>query len=78
MSIEEALNEIRSEKKWYWVPDGKGGVRASSSMMVMAQRIEDGRAKLQTIREFFQTFGYEVEMNMTVKKNPDVRKNLQK
>ena len=67
MTIQEALNEIRSKPKWYFVTDEHGELRERENLVQTAQRIEDGRAKPETIRRFFAQFGYELEVNMEVK-----------
>lgn len=67
MSIIEALNKIRSEPRWYYqMRDGE--LIPETTLIVTAQRIENGRCKPDTIKRFFETFGYEVEINQVVKK----------
>lgn len=68
MTIKEALTEIRSQPKWYFVSDGKGGIRQATHLIQTAQRIEDGRAKPETVRKFLAQFGYELELNMEARK----------
>lgn len=62
MSISDALNEIRSVPKWYMTSSDR------DNLIQVAQRIEDGRAKPETIKKFFSKFGYDVELNMEVTK----------
>ena len=65
MTIQEALNEIRSEPRWYYqMRDGE--LIPETTLIVTAQRIENGRCKPDTIKRFFETFGYEVEINERV------------
>lgn len=66
MTILEALNEIRSEVGWYHISDGNGGTKPESTLIGTAQRIEDGRCKPDTIRKFFEQFGYKVETTYSV------------
>lgn len=67
MTIEDALKEIKSEPKWYYrIRDGK--LIPVATLVVTAQRIQDGRAKPSTVKKFFEEFGYKVEINQTVKK----------
>lgn len=68
MTIKEALEEIKSQPKWYMINDENGKLIQDSSLIVMAQRIEDGRAKPSSITRFFKLFGYEVNINMEVTK----------
>lgn len=68
MTIQEALNEIRSKPKWYFVTDDKGEFIPHPRLIQTAQKIEDGRAKPATIKKFFDTFGYDLEVNMNLRK----------
>lgn len=68
MTIEEALNEIRSEPKWYYKLGDNGEMTPKSTLIAMAQRIEDNRAKPETIQAFFKEFGYKVTIKMEVSK----------
>lgn len=68
MTIEQALNEIRSEPKWYYRVDESGEMIPKSTLIAMAQRIEDNRAKPETIQAFFKKFGYTVTIKMEVSK----------
>lgn len=63
MTIQEALQEIRSVPKWYFV-DGIEDTRLSQT----ARMIERGMCKPETVKAFFQRFGYSVEVNMEVRK----------
>lgn len=68
MTIQEALNEIRSKPKWYFVTDDKGDLIPHPRLIQTAQKIEDGRAKPATIKKFFETFGYELVIDMNLDK----------
>lgn len=68
MTILEALNEIRSKTGWYYLSDGNGGIKPVSTLIGTAQRIEDGRCKPDTIKRFFEQFGYKVETSYLVTK----------
>lgn len=65
MTIKEALNEIRSEPRWYYQMRD-GNLVPETTLITTAQRIEDGRCKPDTIKRFFETFGYKVEINEKV------------
>jgi hypothetical protein len=68
MTIQEALKELRSKPKWYFTPADKEEDTIRTKHILTAQRIEDGRCKPETIKTFFSHFGYEVEVNMEVRK----------
>lgn len=63
MTIKEALQEIRSTPKWYFV-DGIEDTRLSQT----ARMIERDMCKPETVKSFFERFGYNVEVNMEVRK----------
>lgn len=65
MTIKEALDKIRSEPKWYYqMRDGK--LIPEATLVIVAQRIENGRCKPETIKRFFEQFGYEFKIHMEV------------
>lgn len=67
MTIKEALIEIKSRPKWYQILNEDGSVNVST-MIYTAQRIEDGRCKPETIRSFFERFGYEYKFEEKIEK----------
>jgi len=69
MSTQEALKKIRSIPKWYWERDDKGDYNPSPLLIQTAQRIEDGRAKPDTVKSFFAKFGFVVDYKIKVKKS---------
>lgn len=67
MTIKEALDEIRSEPKWYYqMRDGE--LIPEATLLITAQRIESGRCKPETIKKFFEQFGYEFKIIIEVNK----------
>lgn len=66
MTIQEALDEIRSRNKWYAIVDNENNPVPQSNLFIVAQRIEQGKAKEDTIRKFFDYFGYELNVSKTV------------
>lgn len=64
MTIEEVLEEITSECKYYV------GIMHQSSASNTVQRIRLGLAKQSTIRKFFNAFGYVGAYNEWQKKSP--------
>lgn len=57
MTIEEAINEIRSTYKWYAIDVDDNKQKANC---ITARCILKGTAKQKRTREFFEKFGYEV------------------
>ncbi|GEM_PF-2553416 len=68
MTIKEALEKIKSEPKWYLIPDDKGGLK---NLVNISKRIEDGTAKPSTIKEFFGHYGYEVVVKIEFERNEE-------
>lgn len=68
MTIQEALDEIRSRNKWYAIVDNDNNPVPQSNLFVTAQRIEQGDAKESTMRKFFDYFGYDLEISKKVVK----------
>lgn len=66
MTPQEALREIVKEKKWYVVltPGGNRDVNKENVLRVQAYRILNGSAKILAIKNFFEYFGKEVEINI--------------
>lgn len=60
MTIKEALTEIRSQKGWYKIMDDEGNLKYHTDLINTAQRIEDNRCKPETVKAFFERFGYRV------------------
>lgn len=67
MTPKEALKEITSKPKWYAV--NKGDRKGESTYRVAALRILNDTAGVNLMKSFFAKFGYEVEINMEVKKS---------
>lgn len=59
MDIEEALRKIRSEPKWYSLPD-----KNESAVIEMARRIEQKRCSIKNMESFFRDFGYTVKIEV--------------
>lgn len=57
MTVQEALDEIRSTPKWYFI----GGIE-DSRLINTARRIEVGIAQEETKRKFFARFGYDFQV----------------
>lgn len=67
MTEKEALNEIISRKKWYHIfnyEEEQERLPKEAQLRMAALRILNGTAKEQTKREFFNRFGYDVEINV--------------
>lgn len=61
--IKELLRQVTSTPKWYAIrEDGQ------STLRYTAMRIRQGKCKIETIREFFRMFGYEIEIDLKVNK----------
>lgn len=69
MTEKEALTEILSSAPnngtWYSVSESD---TECTWLRVTALRIKQGKVKPSTMRKFFNKFGYEVEVNMEVRK----------
>lgn len=69
MTPNEALKEIISRPKWYLVLKDDGinrDLHKESTLRVTALRILNGTAKPDTMKRFFDRFGYDVEVSMEV------------
>lgn len=65
MKIQEAIQEIKSVHKWYAVTES---IDKQNALRVQIKRIEQGTAKHKTIKQFLNTFGYEIEITTDVRK----------
>lgn len=70
MTIKEALSEVTKQHKWYLCVDknGKQDLKEEARLRVTALRILNGTSKPDTMKKFFDQFGYDVQINMEVKR----------
>lgn len=48
--------------------DERGSLKSHPTLIALAQRIEDGRSKPETMKRFFDKFGYKMETVINVVK----------